>query len=45
MSLSKAVNCRIGSLENDIPIHVKIAYVNCRIGSLETVHYDGAFYV
>ena len=31
----KNVNCRIGSLENAMVIHLERLLVNCRIGSLE----------
>lgn len=37
LSLSSAVDCRIGSLENILVKNVLFIIVDCRIGSLETI--------
>ncbi len=34
------VNCRIGSLENQVSLHRGFVIVNCRIGSLEIASLD-----
>ena len=37
-SRPREVNCRIGSLENDLSPSAGLTTVNCRIGSLEMRH-------
>ena len=44
LSLSSAVDCRIGSLETDCFCHIVRSCVDCRIGSLEIEPEDMAQY-
>ena len=43
LRIGHSVNCRIGSLENDVMSVARLTSVNCRIGSLENGALDYCF--